>query len=239
MNLIEAISASRKGLEAQSKQLWPAIAALLTLGVVMVVGTFALAHATGHRISDLTRDPADLTHSEVYLGLLSNIGVLVWTAAAAVCLFTAVTMRRLGDRQAGRFFLASGLVTLLVTLDDFFMFHERLLPDVLGVPQYLYPAAYGLMMLAYLGSFADSILRNDYLLLVLAFGLLGTSMGIDSVVHFSDKKAFVEDGLKFMGILFWAASFFRFAHVALVNRAGRTSSSVVDPQSVKTCARPH
>jgi hypothetical protein len=141
----------------------------------------------------------------VYYGLVSNLGVMVWTTAAAVCLFTALLLIHLGRHGAEPIFLAAaGLFTGWLALDDFFMIHEDVLP-LFGVPQPLTYAGYASAAGLYLLLSWRQILRSRPVLMALAMALLGTSVVIDVLVHSeSTLHVFMEDGAKFLGILAWA-----------------------------------
>ena len=194
------------------------------LGGVTVISVWVFARVKGVPPSLLSEDPAAVAHLPLYVGVLSYLGILLWTAAAVVCLFTAALVRSAGRPTVHRFFLFSGLIGALLTLDDLFQFHEGLVPQVLGLPQWVYPLAYGTIMVAYLRAFGALILRSDGLLFLLALFFFVGSVSMDILYH---GLAFVEDSLKFMGIVFWATYFIGAAYAALLPTAspGETSES--------------
>ena len=49
-------------------------------------GMFAVASAL---TTYLTRDPAETLGAHIYVGLVSNLGIIYWSVAAAVALFSA------------------------------------------------------------------------------------------------------------------------------------------------------
>jgi hypothetical protein len=65
----------------------PALAALLGVGL--------LAWITGQRPWYFTSDPFVLGHLPFYAGILSNVGILLWSASAAICFFTATVVKAL------------------------------------------------------------------------------------------------------------------------------------------------
>jgi hypothetical protein len=156
----------------------------------------------------LVRDPAQLAKYPVYVGLLSNVGVLLWCACAAIYLYSATLA---GQREVARFFLGAGLVTAMLGLDDFFILHEEVLPATLGVAEEAVLAAYGLAMLAFLGRFARLILRTEFLLLGLTFGFMGGSIVLDGGVFNQGLNYLLDDGLKLLGIVGWLAYYVRTA----------------------------
>jgi hypothetical protein len=155
----------------------------------------------------LVRDPAQLAKYPFYVGLLSNVGVLLWCACAAICLYTAVLA---GQREVARFFLGAGLVTAMLGLDDFFILHEEVLPAV-GVAEEAVLAAYGLVILAFLGRFARLIMRTEFLLLGLTFGFMGGSAVLDGGIFNQGLNYLLDDGLKLLGIVGWLAYYVRTA----------------------------
>ena len=159
----------------------------------------------GIRIDQLTRDPASLTHSSVYTGFLSTIGLLFWAAAAAICILGAALITSSGlHSRVARFLQASGVLTLLLLLDDAFLMHERVLPRYAGVPQRLVYLVYALLLLVYLVRFRDVIFETEYFLMGLALLLFGVSIASDLV-----WDSPLEDGSKFAGIVTWAVYFGR------------------------------
>jgi hypothetical protein len=175
-------------------------------GLVVLAG---VALQTRAPIIYLLKDPFTVVQlsnqcCHVYYGLVSNLGVMLWTTAAAVCLFTALLLVNLGRRGAEPIFLiAAGLFTGWLALDDFFMIHEDVLP-LFGVPQPLTYAGYAGAAALYLLLSWRQILDSRPALMALAMALLGTSVVIDVLVHSeSTLHVFMEDGAKFLGILAW------------------------------------
>jgi len=40
--------------------------------------------------ADLTRDPVQLLNGRPYIGMLSNLGIIIWSATAGICLFVNI-----------------------------------------------------------------------------------------------------------------------------------------------------
>jgi hypothetical protein len=55
--------------------------------VVGIAATIGIAAAYGVPVDELTRDPAAVMRIPYYIGLLSNWGIMLWSAAAAICPF--------------------------------------------------------------------------------------------------------------------------------------------------------
>jgi hypothetical protein len=141
---------------------------------------------------------------------LSNIGVVIWSAAAGVCFFTYGIIRARGSGDANpHFFLAAGLITLLLLLDDLFMLHEVVFPVHLGVPEDVVYATHACLLLWFLVWFRSVILQSSFLLLVLAFAGFSVSIGVDltASLYFVPGLYVFEDGGKLFGIVSWTGYF--------------------------------
>lgn len=153
-------------------------------------------------------DPAVVAGWPVYLGFVSNVGGLLWAAAAGIFLFAFHMQRAFhAGVDASRFFLASGLFVALLGLDDVFMLHDVVLPRYLSIPQSLVIATYALLALAYLVHFAPVLARTAYPVFLAALALLAASAALDQLqdrfhVAFAGIE-FWEDALKLLGIGTW------------------------------------
>lgn len=193
------------------------IGLIVLVPAVLILGaTYLLAVAVDAPRSDLTRDALDALGAPVYVGFLSQLGNVFWMVTAASCLF-AWWLLRGGNhpKDADRFLLASGLLTALLGIDDLFLFHDRVMASVLGLPDEAYVALYGVVVVAYAAVTWKWLLRLEYGLLAISVAFLGSSVLFDVVAEFSDSETFIEDSLKFIGIAFWAVFYIRAAvHLA-------------------------
>lgn len=170
----------------------------------------AIRATTGVAIAEFTRDPLGYTDLPVYKGSVSNLGVLIWKASAAICLFTFAVQTTLGvSGKRPRFFLVAGILSLVLVLDDLYMLHEVVLPDHIGIPQDLVYASYLLMMVAFVVHFRHVILRSSFLFLAISLGGFATSILADAVADRVTIPAYylIEDGGKLLGIASWTAYF--------------------------------
>jgi len=138
-------------------------------------------------------------------GFISNLGIMIWTAAAAVCLFAAAVFAQANARALMWFALSAGLLNGLLALDDAFLLHEDVLPRF-GVPQNLVLATYIALGLAYAAASWRIILAADYVILFVAGAAIVVSLLIDIV--FSShlpNHIYIEDSAKFFGIFSWAS----------------------------------
>lgn len=154
-------------------------------------------------------DPAMLMEAPFYLGAVSHLGVLLWCGAASASLFTVALLWRRVEPSVWAFPAATALLAAVLLADDLWMLHESVVPGLLGVSQRATYAAYGAAVLGYLVIFREPIRRTRILPLVVAGALLAGSIGLDNAhdLHLvpSGVAAFLEDGLKFVGIASFAA----------------------------------
>jgi hypothetical protein len=186
--------------------LWPAL--LYVPALLLLLAVAVAAATTGIPPQKFLLDPAVLAGSHPLLGVVSNIGILIWAATAAIALFTATLLgMKRQEPEHKVFLLAAGLLTSWLVLDDFFMIHEWLFPHVLGVPQTLVLAAYAGLAGCFLLRFAALILRTDFLLLALALAFLSVSVCVDALPNtwFAawNWLYLIEDGFKLLGIVGW------------------------------------
>lgn len=169
-------------------------------------------------IHHLTPDVTSIVGVPAYIGFMSQVGMLFWAGAATICLFSAHALpRQPGSRMPRRFFLVSGVLTLVLALDDLFLLHEEFFPQ-LGIPEKAVLAGYGAFVLGYLIGFRRVILTTDYVLLGVAFAFFGASVALDLLNPAGINPYLLEDSTKLVGIVAWLAYFFR-AGIAIVARA--------------------
>lgn len=195
--------------------------AILFAPPVLLLAALALGAAWwGADPARFTRDPAAWHHSDPLIGGVSNLGVLIWMAAAAVSLFAAAlprgALRQPEDRQL---LLHAGMLTLWLALDDLYMFHERLAPDDLGIPQRAVLAIYAIWVAALVWRFRRVAVQAGLAPLSMALALLTFSVLIDQLAPgpwFEWRYlVLVEDGAKLLGIVSWFAWLSSIARAAL------------------------
>lgn len=167
---------------------------------------------------------------KVYFGAMSMLGVMMWAATAAMCLFTAL-MLFLTDLSPAlkRFAFAGGVLTAWLALDDAFLLHENVLP-ALGVPQNAVLAAYGLLGLGYTWMARSYLRCVDGVFFVGACLGFAVSIGVDVILLHSPSTfaIVVEDGAKFFGIWYWMVF-----HCAMLAR-GLLFEGVAEPSFAGT-----
>lgn len=160
----------------------------------------------GVPLAKFSRDPMATLNGHPLTGVQSTLGVLVWCGAAAICLFIAATVQHPRTSTMGRFFACSGAMTLLLALDDLFLFHEDLAERYLFVSEKPVLLLYTALVGCYLISFRRIILAWDSTLLVLALLFFGSSVGFDVLQGrwLSPLRIFIEDAFKLLGIVSWS-----------------------------------
>jgi len=195
----------------QLARVWPTLAVGGAVALVSIVGAYALSVRMQVPAEALTRDPAASIGSAWWLGLLSNLGIMLWGAATAICALGAYLLLRMdAGRSATLFMLASTGMCLALALDDAFMLHEEVLPAYPGIPERVVYGVYVVMMAAYIALFRRRLRRTEYVVLLISLACYALSIIIDVLVD----ARFVEDAFKFAGIVFWVLYFAR--SVALV-----------------------
>ena len=172
-------------------------------------------------MASLIRDPVAILGGRFYHGLVSNIGILLWCAAAAICLFRGAENWSAGLRRRGGFLLSAGLLTSMLLLDDFFLAHEQIVPRFIGIPEQVALAFYPVAIVFYTAAYWRDILRADaaLFLLSLAFFAISSLIDVGFDYHFYETptglevsaSVILEEGAKFIGIAAWAVFHIRAA----------------------------
>lgn len=195
----------------QLARVWPTLAAGAAVALLLIAGAYGLSVYQGVPPDTLTGDPAAITDSRWWLGLLSNLGIMMWAAATGMCAVGTYFLYRSGASGRGTLFLlASTGMCLALALDDAFMLHEEVLPAHLRISERVTYGAYAVMMVAYVVLFRRTLRRTDYVVLLASLACYAASIAIDLFTY----NIFVEDAFKFAGIVFWLLYYAR--TVALV-----------------------
>lgn len=194
---------------------------LLILTYIYIPALFALLALTvasqlaGISISYFTRDPSAIMGAPFYIGLLSSLGVLLWCSSAVVCLFSFIIFRGVVKHtEFASFCLFSSVLTIILLFDDLFLIHESVFPQYLNIPEKFFYVSYVIALIVYLVRFRKTILKTEFLLLLLALSFFGLSIIIDlfqQTFHLLRPSLanLIEDFSKFLGILSWCTYFVR------------------------------
>ena len=152
--------------------------------------------------SKLTQDSNSVADQPLYIGLVSNLGILFWCATAAISLFTG----RLGKSREATvesFLIYSGILSIILLLDDLFQLHEEVFQYKLHIPEELVLACYGIFTVVVFFRHRKIIPSTNYLVLFSGLLLFGFSLTVDTFLGNIRAENLVEDGSKFLGILTW------------------------------------
>lgn len=179
----------------------------------------------------MTQDVTAIAKIHPLSGILSNLGILLWCAAASICFFTATTLRNVKPRDTFWFLLSSALLSTYLLFDDFFQFHEDLASRYLGLNEQVVYAALGIAVSAYLIAFRRIILRTNFGALLLALGFLASSVVIDAILEpwlwrLGHWEYFFEDGAKWLGIASWCSYYVHTSHQFLVSSFGLPNNAI-------------
>jgi hypothetical protein len=193
-----------------------------TIGFIVIGFVQFFAIYKNIPLENLTQDTVTVLNGAPYIGLLSNLGILVWCAAAAICFFTAYILREYTVEDA-KFFVSAGLLTTFVMLDDLFLFHDYVYVSWLPHSHMLIIAAYGLGVILLVARFRKIVRESFYALFVTAL----LCFAIAAVPDLQNKafllpntfpSTLVEDGFTLLAILFWLVYF---AHTAAARVRGK------------------
>lgn len=187
-----------------------ALTALLPVVVLYLVVAFQRAVPFALLLRDANASAYDPALGVMfYRGALSNLGILLWWAAASVYAFSTYLARGTARSLPIRaFLLYMALFTGLLALDDLFMLHEEVLPIRLGIAEVVLYVIYGALA-AGLVAFVNLLLETAFLLLGLAFAFFAVSVFTDQGLALfainlpPGANLLLEDLTKMLGIVCW------------------------------------
>jgi len=204
----------------------PALLAIYVPAGIFVVALFIVYLTLDIPFSTFVEDPAASLEYSGLTGVVSNVGILFQSAAAAVSIFGYILLRKRGITDgSGPFLLSFGLFTALLTIDDFFLIHEAIGDIMAGAFGFSDSIGEGLTFAVYVALFLfiviknrDVVLHTEYLLLCGAIILFCLSTLIDlSEAAFTFENGNIgnkifrigEDIIKFFAIITWAVYIIR------------------------------
>lgn len=180
----------------------PALLLLFGIGLARVIGEV--------NIGKIARDPAQTVGYNPLLGMLPNIGILLWSSSAAICFFCSTILWHDTERRnAAVLLLAAGVTTSVLLMDDLFLLHDFFVPTYLHVPEKAVHCAYGIIVFAFLIAFWRMIRRTEYVILAFALVFLASSVFFDIIPVYVPGHFLFEEGFKLLGILSWSCYFIR------------------------------
>ena len=152
------------------------------------------------KLSIVVRDLAQTCGYPIGVGMISNIGILLWGAAASICFFT--TFLESISSESSKLLLLGGLFSGLLCIDDFFLLHDRYVgPDFMNL-------TYLSISIILLVRFRKLLKKIGLLNLIVSILFLGLSVFFDGVIQMIftqsyDLTQLFEEGFKFIGIACW------------------------------------
>lgn len=153
-------------------------------------------------VLDLFRDPSEIggrLPDHPWKSGFSTAGIFAWAAGAAVCLFAGAVAGRAGRGERRTFLLATGGLVLLLGLDDAYVVHESLAELATGfdAAEPFVMAGLATAIAVWAVTFRRSILRSDWMVLVLA----GTGLGGASALDRIGGSGILEESVEFPGLI--------------------------------------
>ena len=167
---------------------------------ILYVAILYISNLHNIKLSLVLRDLAQTCGYPIGVGMISNIGILLWGAATSICLFTAFSQNINSD--SSKLLLLGGLFSGLLCIDDFFLLHDRYIgPDFLNL-------TYLAISIILLVRFRLILKKIGIFNLVISILFLGLSIFFDGVIQqiFNQSYEFtqlIEEWFKFLGIACW------------------------------------
>ena len=179
---------------------------LLALTLLLIV---VVANRVGVEPSDLTRDPNGVYHYAPYIGSLSFVGIFFWISAVTICFLAYNFLKNFSEKKkTASFFLYSGLLTLLLVIDDTFEIHDIILEEYMGFDEYYSYACYLVLFGIFILKYIKELFSLHVSLLIVAFAAFGISVFFDLFLEGKvPYSTYLEDGFKLSGIVFWMLYF--------------------------------
>ena len=172
---------------------------ILPSAIIYIV-TLYISNIYNIKLSLVVRDLAQTCGYPIGVGMISNIGILLWGAAASICLFT--TCSEGINRESSKLLLLGGIFSSVLCIDDLFLLHDRYIgPDFLNLT-YL---AMSIFLLVKFRRILKIIGLFNFLISIL---FLGLSIFFDGVIQQIFNQSYeltqlFEEGFKFIGIACW------------------------------------
>ncbi|OZV70085.1 hypothetical protein CA834_05560 [Winogradskyella aurantia] len=161
-------------------------------------------------IPTFTRDTTTVAGIHPISGFLSNLGILLWCIAGTTCAIVAYILKHLELREKYLFLLSSAFLSAYLMIDDLFQIHEYFSFQI-GLSDTITITLLGIAVLIYMVQFRHIIMQTDILLFLLALSLLSSSVFVDTIAEqfltnqLGDWEYFIEDGIKWIGIVCWCS----------------------------------
>ena len=167
---------------------------------ILYLAILSVSNFYNIKLSLVVRDLAQTCGYPIGVGMISNIGILFWGAAASICFFT--TFLEGINRESSKLLLLGGIFSSMLCIDDLFLLHDRYIgPDFLNL-------TYLAISIFLLVRFRRILKIIGLFNLIISVLFLGLSVFFDGVIQqiFNQSYEFtqlIEEGFKFIGIACW------------------------------------
>ena len=167
---------------------------------ILYIAILCISNFYNIKLSLVIRDLAQTCGYPIGVGMISNIGILLWGAAASICFFT--TFLKSINRESSKLLLLGGIFSSLLCIDDLFLLHDRYIgPDFLNL-------TYLAISIFLLVRFRRILKKIGLFNLIISILFLGLSVFFDGVIQMMftqsyDLTQLFEEGFKFLGIACW------------------------------------
>ena len=168
--------------------------------IILYIAILYISNFYNIKLSLVVRDLAQTCGYPIGVGMISNIGILLWGAAASICFFT--TFLEGINKESSKLLLLGGIFSSLLCIDDSFLLHDRYIgPDFLNLT-YL---AISIFLLVRFRKILKIIGLFNLLISIL---FLGLSVFFDGVIQQIFNQSYeltqlIEEWFKFLGIACW------------------------------------
>lgn len=184
-----------------SKKMLNCILAVVLPALLFYIISMLTLMSQGFGVIEILRDPAQQSGESSFLGFLSNIGVFLWISATALSFFFVLSKNILKNKKQKELLFLIGSLSFFLTIDDFFMIHDRF------IDQKIVYLTYAIFIAIIFIRHLKTIIKIDGFAFLLAGSFLGLSVFCDLI---EDKTPYtyeqvqvVEEGFKFIGAATW------------------------------------
>ena len=191
--------------QTKAHNLLKAIIVAITPSLITYALAINLSAMAGIKGILVIRDLAQTCDSALGIGLISNLGYLLWIAPASIALFTAYGTPTNSQHKLKELLLCGGWFSFILCIDDMFLLHDRYIGQT-----FLY-VVYAIFAFLIVFRFRDQLIKNGGEIFILAATLLAFSILTDKFqrdivdilpVKYETTQIF-EEGMKFLGISSW------------------------------------
>ncbi len=173
----------------------------VTPSLIVYICILVFTSAAGIETGLVLRDLLQTCDYPIGVGMLSNLGILLWAAASAITLFSSISLL-VQNRPYRKLLIIGGLLSLLLCLDDLFLLHDKQ-----QINQDILYTAYIILGLFLLLKFSKLIKEIDIIAFFASTSLLALSIISDIFQDFFpisyQTVQIIEEGFKFVGIACW------------------------------------